>query len=182
VANFTNNNRNSDILPTSGTFLESKLQAYKGINGESNSMAQLSGSFSVYQKIDKGSRFVLTDRIGGGVTVGKQAFYQSSFLGGQGNLLGYREFRFGGQHSLYNNLELRVKVANFMNYILPGQFGLLGFHDVGRVWRKGENSDVWHQGYGAGLYFAPASLTVFRFVMGHSNEGWYPYVAMKFRY
>jgi hypothetical protein len=182
VVNFIHNNRNSDILPISGTYLDTRIAAYKGLNQFSNSIAQLTAAFSVYQPVSKKKGIILTDRIGGGVTLGKQAFYQSQFLGGQGNLLGYREFRFGGQHSLYNNLELRVKVTDFINYIIPGQFGLLGFHDVGRVWRKNESSEIWHQGYGGGIYFAPASLAVFRFVMGHSNEGWYPYVAMKFRY
>jgi hypothetical protein len=179
---YSYNNRNSDILPSSGVYLDAKLSGYEGLNAFSNPVLQLNTSFSVYQKLDKKRRFVLTDRIGGGLTFGKQAFYQSQFLGGQGNLLGYREYRFGGQHSLYNNLELRFKVADFINYVLPGQFGMLGFHDVGRVWRKGEQSEVWHQGYGGGIYFAPAALTVFRLVMGHSSEGWYPYVAMKFRY
>lgn len=182
VVNFIHDNRNNGILPTSGSYLDTRIVTYKGLNQFSNSIAQLTTAFSIYQPIGKKKGVVLTDRIGGGVTLGKQAFYQSQFLGGQGNLLGYREFRFGGQHSLYNNLELRVKVTDFINYIIPGQFGLLGFHDVGRVWRKNENSKMWHQGYGGGIYFAPASLAVLRFVMGHSSEGWYPYVAMKFRY
>lgn len=182
AVNYIYNNRNSDILPSSGTYLDTRMTAFKGLNQFSNSILQLTAAFSAYQAIHKKKGIVLTDRIGGGLTFGKQAFYQSQFLGGQGNLLGYREFRFGGQHSLYNNLELRVKVTDFINYIIPGQVGLIGFHDIGRVWRKGEQSDVWHQGYGGGMYFAPASLTVFRFVMGHSNEGWYPYVSMKFRY
>ncbi|TCC87873.1 BamA/TamA family outer membrane protein [Pedobacter hiemivivus] len=182
VVNYVNNTRNSDILPSAGTYLEARMAAYKGLNNFSNSIGQLTAAFSIYKDLSKGRKVVLTDRIGAGLTIGQQAFYQSQFIGGQGNLLGYREFRFGGQHSLYNNLELRVKVADFINYILPGQFGLMAFHDVGRVWLKGEKSDVWHQGYGGGLYFAPASLGVFRFVMGHSNEGWYPYVSLRFRY
>lgn len=182
VVNYVNNHRNNDILPSAGTYLEARMTAYKGLNSFSNSIGQLTAAFSVYKDLSKGRKVVITDRIGGGITVGQQAFYQSQFIGGQGNLLGYREFRFGGQHSLYNNLEMRVKIADFINYILPGQFGLLGFHDVGRVWLKGEASDVWHQGYGGGIYFAPASLSVFRFVMGHSNEGWYPYVSLRFRY
>lgn len=182
MVNYINNNRNSDILPATGTYLDTRVTAYKGLNSFSNSIVQFAAAFSAYQPISKKKGIILTDRIGGGLTFGKQAFYQSQFLGGQGNLLGYREFRFGGQHSLYNNLELRVKVTDFINYIIPGQFGLIGFHDIGRVWRKGEQSNVWHQGYGGGIYFAPASLAVLRFVMGHSNEGWYPYVSMKFRY
>ena len=58
----------------------------------------------------------------------------------------------------------------------------MGFYDVGRVWDKNDSSNQWHQGVGGGIYFAPASLAIFRFVMGHSNEGWYPYVSMSFRY
>ncbi|MEJ2882123.1 BamA/TamA family outer membrane protein [Pedobacter sp. GR22-6] len=182
VMTYVGNHRNSDIMPSEGNFLETKLQLFKGMGDFSNSIAQMNASFSIYKSLDPKQRFVLTDRVGGGVTLGKQAFYQSQFLGGQGNLLGYREFRFGGQHAAYNNLEMRFKIADFISYVLPGEFGLIGFHDVGRVWRTGEKSKVWHQGYGGGFYFAPASLTVFRVFAGHSDEGWYPYVAMKFRY
>ena len=179
---YVQNNRNSDVMPSAGSFLDTRLQFYKGLGSYSNSIAQLNASFSVYRALDQKNRIVLTDRIGGGVTLGQQAFYQSQFLGGQGNLLGYREFRFGGQHVAFNNLEMRFKLADFISYVIPGEFGLIGFHDVGRVWQENEHSNVWHQGYGAGVYFAPASLAVFRIFAGHSTEGWYPYVAMKFRY
>ncbi|TDQ06350.1 BamA/TamA family outer membrane protein [Pedobacter metabolipauper] len=180
--NYSYNNRNNDILPSSGTYLDVKFSAYKGLNTFSNTIGQLNASYSIYKNLNKKRTIILSDRIGGGVTVGKQAFYQSQFLGGQGNLLGYREFRFGGQHSLYNNLEARVKIADFISYVLPGQFGLIGLYDIGRVWIKNEQSDKWHQGYGGGIYFAPASLTVFRVVVANSEEGTYPYIAMKFRY
>lgn len=182
LVNFVNDTRNSETFPSAGAYLDAKITVYKGLNTFSNSIAQFTGSFAFYRKLDKKAHLVISDRVGGGATIGKQAFYQSQFLGGQGNLLGYREFRFGGQHSLYNNFEMRFKVADFISYIIPGQFGLLGFHDVGRVWKKGEKSNVWHQGYGGGFYFAPASLAVIRVMAGHSNEGWYPYIAMKLRY
>ena len=124
----------------------------------------------------------MAERIGGGITVGKTAFYQSLFLGGQDNLLGYRLYRFAGQYSLYNNLELRMKLADFASYIVPGQIGILGFYDVGRVWEKGEHSDKWHNGTGGGIYVAPARLAVIKIVAGHSEEGWYPYLSTAFRF
>jgi hypothetical protein len=182
VVNLVTDTRNSPILPSAGIYVDAKITAYKGLNHFANSIAQLTGSFSFHEGIDKRNHLVISDRVGGGITIGEQAFYQSQFIGGQGNLLGYREFRFGGQHSLYNNLETRLKVANFVNYVLPGEFGLVGFHDIGRVWEKGEKSNVWHQGYGGGIYFAPASLVVIRALAGYSDEGWYPYIAMKIRY
>ena len=114
--------------------------------------------------------------------MGKPAFYQSAFLGGQENLLGYKQYRFAGLHGLYNNLELRAKVADIASYIIPGQFGITGFWDVGRVWENHDNSGNWHNGVGGGIYFAPATIVVISFVMGHSTEGWYPYFTMGLRF
>jgi outer membrane translocation and assembly module TamA len=83
---------------------------------------------------------------------------------------------------LYNNLEARIKLASFASYIFPGQIGIIGFYDVGRVWVKDENSQKWHNGVGGGIYFAPAQLAVLRIVAGYSREGWYPYIALGFRF
>lgn len=180
--NFINNTRDNDLLPTLGSYVDFKWSAFKSLNKYANSYGQFTGSISLYKNLDGRAKFVLAERFGGGITIGKPAFYQNMFLGGQGNLLGYRQFRFAGQHSFYNNVELRAKLGDFVSYVLPGQVGLMGFYDVGRVWNSNEKSNTWHHGVGAGVYFAPASLTIFRFVMGHSTEGWYPYVSMNFRY
>lgn len=182
VVNFINNTRNNEVLPTLGSYINLKLQGYTGLNSYSNNFGKLTGSVALYKNLDSRANFVIAERFGGEVTVGKHAFYQSSFLGGEGTLLGYRQFRFAGDQSFYNNLEMRVKLADFVSYIFPGQFGLLGFHDIGRVWKNGENSDKWHNGVGGGMYFAPASMAVIRFVAGHSDEGWYPYIALNFRF
>jgi hypothetical protein len=180
--NFTNNTRDNDLLPTLGSYVDFKLLGYKGVNKYSNSYGQFTASIALYKNLDGRKNFILADRFGGGVTIGKPAFYQALYLGGQGNLLGYRQFRFAGEHTFYNNLELRAKLGDLVSYVLPGQIGLLGFYDVGRVWKRDETSTLWHHGVGGGVYFAPASLTVVRFVMGHSSDGWYPYVSLNFRY
>ena len=146
------------------------------------SFTQIIPEFAVYKSLNARSTLVLSERFGGTISVGKTAFYQSAFIGGQGNLLGYRQYRFAGQHSFYNNLELRIKVADVASYILPGQFGVTTFWDTGRVWVKDENSGKWHNGLGAGIYFAPASLIAFNFVMANSREGWYPYFTMGLRF
>ena len=182
IIKYSLDTRNNVALPSKGIFLESKLTGYKGLSNYSASFIQLTSSVSGHLKLDPAGKFILSDRIGGGITLGKPAFYQNQFLGGQGNLLGYRQFRFAGHHSLYNNLEFKVKLADFVNYVLPGQIGLMGLYDVGRVWKQGEHSDAWHHATGGGIYFAPASLTVFRIIAVHSTEGWYPYFAVNFRY
>lgn len=182
VVNYTSDKRNNPIIPTWGSYINIRLQGYSGLNSYSKSFAQIIPEIALYKSLNTKSTIVLAERLGGGVTIGKTAFYQSLFLGGQENLLGYRQYRFAGQYSFYNNLELRVKLADFGGYILPGQFGLTSFFDIGRVWEKSDDSDTWHNGVGGGFYFAPAKLAVLQFVMGHSTEGWYPYVTMGVRF
>jgi hypothetical protein len=182
VMNFTVNKKNSMILPSKGYFFNVRMQGFAGLSDKAKSFGQIIPEFSVYQKLNEKGTIVLADRIGGGITVGKSAFYQSLFIGGHENLLGYRQYRFAGEHMLYNNFELRMKIANFTGYIIPGQFGVVGFFDVGRVWIDDEKSDVWHNGVGGGLYFAPAQMVVINVVAGYSNEDWLPYVTMGFRF
>jgi len=174
--------RNNKVLPSWGSLVNLEFQAYTGLNGYSKSFIRIYPEVALYKSLNARGTIVLADRFGGGITIGKTTFYQSMFLGGQGNLLGYRQYRFAGQHSLYNNLELRISLADFGNYILKGQLGITGFYDIGRVWQAGEHSDKWHHGAGAGIYLAPASLAVFRFTMAYSEEGWYPNFAMGFRF
>lgn len=181
MMNFITEHRDHDVLPSKGYYLKISLQGYSGLNVYSKSYFQIKPEFTVYQNINKSRSFVLSNRIGGGVSGGNPAFYQSMFLGGQGNLLGYLQYRFAGRHMIYNNFQARLKLANIASYILPGQLGLTGFYDVGRVWSAAEQSDKWHQGKGGGVYFAPAGLTIFQILAGHSVEGWYPYVSLNFR-
>jgi len=181
LINYTTNQRDNNILPTKGYYFTVTLQGYEGLNSYSKSFVQIKPEFTYYQKLTPGGGIVLSDRIGGGVSFGKPAFYQSMFLGGQGNLLGYLQNRFAGKHMVFNNLQGRIKLADIASYIIPGQLGLVGFYDAGRVWIDDEHSDKWHTGTGGGLYFAPASLTVLQILAGHSSEGWYPYISLNFR-
>jgi len=182
IMNYTVDKRNNKLLPTSGAYLNIRVQGYTGLNSYSKSFAQLIHEVDLYRSLDRQSRIVIANRLGGGITVGKTAFYQSLFLGGQENLLGYRQYRFAGESVLYNNFEVRIKLAQVGSYILPGQFGIVGFYDAGKVWAAGYNSKTIHQGVGGGFYFAPAQMAVFQLVAGYSQEGWYPYFTFGFRF
>ncbi|WP_447642731.1 MULTISPECIES: BamA/TamA family outer membrane protein [Chitinophagaceae] len=182
AANYHFDGRNNAILPTWGTLFDVRIKGMEGLNSIAKSFVQIEPQIALYKSFNSKQTIVLAERIGGGVTIGKSAFYQSLFLGSQGSLLGYRQYRFAGQHSLYNNLEMRIALTDFGNYIFKGQFGLLGFYDVGRVWNPSGDSDKWHNGVGGGLYLAPAKLAVLRFTMGYTPEGWYPSFGMGMRF
>ena len=182
VAEYTLDTRNSSLLPSKGINLNIRIAGSKGLNSFSNNYGQLNVSLAAYEKLDHAGHLILADRLGGGITLGKPAFYQAQFIGGQGNLLGFRQYRFAGEQSIFNNLELRLRLADLASYVLPGQLGILGQYDLGRVGKKGEQSTAWHHGLGGGVYFAPAGFMVLRAVAVRSNEGWYPYLALSFRY
>ncbi|RFM30203.1 BamA/TamA family outer membrane protein [Deminuibacter soli] len=174
--------RNNKVLPAWGVFIDVRARAYKGFSGDAKNYAQLVPQFAFYKSLNAKSSVVLADRLGGGIGLGHAAFYQSMYLGGQGNLLGYRQYRFAGKHMAYNNLEIRVKLTDFTSYLFPGEFGLLGFYDIGRVWATDDHSGQWHNGVGGGLYVAPVRMAVFRVTIGYSHEGVLPYFALNFRF
>ncbi|EOR96483.1 Surface antigen (D15) precursor [Arcticibacter svalbardensis MN12-7] len=182
TAAFLKDNRDNKLFPTSGGYIQLRATGYAGLNSDSKNYIQLSPEMAIYQSIGKQSKLVIAERLGGVTTFGKPAFYQSAFLGGHENLRGFRQYRFAGQHVLFNNLEARIKLAQVGSYILPGQFGLIGFYDAGKVWTKENNTSTIHQGYGGGLFYMPAQLTVFQVVAGHSKEGWLPYFTLGFRF
>ena len=162
--------RNDRLLPSRGLNFSILNQAYTGFNGSSNSFFQVFPQVSFYKALDSRARFVLAERLGAGITTGDTEFYQSAFLGSQDNLLGYRKFRFAGDHLAYNNLELRITALDIRSKRRPWKAGLIGFYDIGRVWIKNETSGTIHQGYGGGLFLAPLNKILLRAVAGFSNE------------
>jgi hypothetical protein len=182
ILEFKKEKRDNNLLPANGSFINLRLQGYEGLNTYSKSFAQLFADAGFYKSIDASEALVVADRVGGGATLGNAAFYQSMFIGGQGNLLGYRRNRFAGQYMVYNNLEARLRLASFHNYILPGLLGIIGIYDIGRVWQKDDLSRQWHNGVGGGFYFAPAQMALFQCVISYSAEGWYPTFSLGFRF
>jgi hypothetical protein len=79
-------------------------------------------------------------------------------------------------------MEVRWRVKDFRSYLFPGAFGLLAFHDIGRVYFQGENSNIWHTGYGGGLWISPAGRTLFTASVAFSKEGVQPLLSIGFHF
>ncbi|WP_207421492.1 BamA/TamA family outer membrane protein [Desertivirga brevis] len=175
--------RDNIVLAQKGVNFHVRVQGYEGVKQFSNQFAQIIPELSVYLPFNKSKTFVLANRIGGMFTRGEQTFNQTAFLGSHDNLFGYTRFRFAGDHSLYNNLETRINLPNFLRYLIPGKIGLVGFYDVGRVWlEENDNSSKWHQGVGGGIYITPFNKFIFRGVVGFSEEGMFPNVLIGRRF
>lgn len=112
---------------------------------------------------------------------GRYPYHDAAWLGGAASLRGYREQRFGGDSALRFNSELRLAITEVV-LLFPGELGILGLADVGRVFLDGEESDRWHAGFGGGLWGSwlrdyTLSVSVAR---GADDTFWYVTVGLPF--
>jgi hypothetical protein len=175
-------NRNDINYPTRGVYWTTKANFYRGLGSYTSNFSQLSSDMSVYISSNAPPRMVVAVRFGTAMNFGRYEFFQSQFLSGTDNLRGYRKYRFAGDKMAYNNIDVRVRIKNYQGYLYTGSYGFVLFHDVGRVWVKGESSRKWHTGYGAGLWLAPANRLVLTGSLMHSKEGSLPLISLGFQF
>lgn len=182
VAGIVIDNRNDLNYPSRGVHWTTAAHYNRALGKYSRSFTQLKSDLSVYISSNAPPRTVVAVRFGAAANIGNYDFYQSQFLSGTENLRGYRKFRFAGDKMLYNNLDLRIRIKNYQGYLFTGSYGVLLFHDVGRVWLKGESSARWHNGYGIGAWISPANQMVFTASYMRSKEGGLPLVSLGFQF
>ena len=96
-------------------------------------------------------------RAGGKKVFGRYPFFEAAYLG-TGTptdelVRGLQRQRYAGDSSLFGNADLRIYISRFRIF-LPGEWGIFGFGDGGRVYFESEDSNKWHYSYGGGLWFA----------------------------
>lgn len=113
-------------------------------------------------------------RASGEKIFGQYPFIHSAFVGGENNLRGYNRERFSGESSIFAQSEIRTHVAK-VKVILPSNFGLNLFYELGRVYSKLESNKL-HASYGFGFWlsYLNRALTL-SFTTAFSKEEEYYY-------
>lgn len=177
------NSKNNQNVPSRGFILDAGVRSLFGLNNKSNNVTQLHWDMAVFASFEQTARAVYALRLGVGHNIGKYEFPQAQYLSGTENLRGYRRNRFAGRTMLFNNAEIRFKIADFTTFLFPGSIGIIAFHDIGRVWVDEEKSGRWHNGYGGGIFISPIRRWVVTASVGHSKEeNILPYVSLGFRF
>jgi hypothetical protein len=189
---FTFDKRNNSQVPSRGVMIKATGRNMAGTNTGANNFSSYEGSASIYQSLGFPARIMFAARIGGGLNTGDYEFYQAQILDGKTELRGLRKTRFYGDKKFYTNLEMRIKLFSIRTYLFPASLGVLGFHDLGRVWYKDASgldpsatsgkSNAWHKGWGGGVWFTPFNLAVLSLEAGHSREGTLGYVRLGFMF
>jgi len=169
-AKFLLDNRDSKILPKRGILWETKVSGFYSIREDGRNFIKLRSDLRFYLSFRKDPRVVFAFRFGGAANVGEYEFYHANFLGNKTNLRGFRSNRFAGDHSFYQNTEIRIKLLNIKSYVFNGQTGFLLYNDLGRVWVNGDNSKRWHDGYGFGIWLSPFDFTALTLTYNKSYE------------
>lgn len=162
---------NNELFPTRGIQWYTEFSEMRPLSDNTNSLTKLQSDMVVYSSLSDPAKIVSVLRLGGGKIYSKDfEYFQALTLGANNFLRGFRKNRFSGDGLAYGSLEFRIKLFDSKNYIVPGQFGLVVFNDVGRVWYKGESSKKWHYAYGGGFYYVPFNMLLVSGTIAFSKE------------
>jgi hypothetical protein len=135
-------------LPNRGVRIRTGGTLYPRIAGLDDAFGEVHGEASAW--LSAGATLAL--RAGGKRVFGSYPFYEAAFLGGSSSLRGLPLQRYAGDAALHGGAELFIPVTKAF-LLVPGEIGIFGLADVGRVYLDGEDSNRWHKGFGGGLYF-----------------------------
>jgi len=167
---FDYNSVDRPTFPRRGLKLQAAANWRNKLGNDINQFVQLSGNLTLYQKLGSSNRAVFASQIGFVSLFGDFNFYNAARLGGNNNLRGFANERFTGRSSFYHNNDFRIRLLKTKIAKVPTSCGItLGF-DYGRVWIEDDNSDKWHKGYGAHLWFSPFEYFVISSGMFFSEE------------
>jgi hypothetical protein len=145
--------RDTAAAPTRGAHIAVEGHAYPSAWDVRSTFGEVHGEAATYLTAPISLRPTLALRVGGKRVWGSFPFQEAAFVGGLETVRGLEAYRFQGHASAYGNVELRVPVSKF-NFLAPGELGVFGLADVGRVWVEGESSDTWHPAVGGGISIA----------------------------
>ena len=156
--------RDNPAYATRGFSVRVTGAVYPGVWDVASAFGSINGEARTYATARIPTNPTLALRAGGEKVWGIFPFHESAFLGGPGltgsgtsdsNLRGFRKNRFAGDTALYGNSELRLVLAR-IKLLLPGELGLFGAVDAGRVIyaEDPDDADSWHTGVGGGLWLS----------------------------
>lgn len=167
-------NYDNKLFPTLGmsTMLEAGWKS--NIENSNENHTFITPSISFTHKITSNGNLVIATKLKGNILIGNTfELYNAASIGGLDGLRGYRNNRFSGDKSFYQNTDIRINLRKVKTELVPLQIGLYGGFDYGRVWLKDENSKNWKTSYGGGFWLVAAELVNLNASLFKSNEGTY---------
>ncbi len=172
-ASYKFENKDHKAFPTLG-MIATLDTGFKTNLSNSDKFAFVTPSLSFAYKLNANGTIVLATKFKGHIIIGNDyEFYYGASIGGKNGLRGYRNQRFTGNSSYYQNTDIRFNLGKFKTQLVPLKIGVSGGFDYGRVWLKNENSNDWKTSYGGGVWLVGASMVNINASVFSSKEGAY---------
>ncbi|WP_405396167.1 metallophosphatase [Maribacter sp. Asnod2-G09] len=152
-------NKNSAAFPTLGLDAGLTIGYKTNIDNTEadNNFAYIQPQLVIDHKLTKSGSIVFATKIAGEALIGDNfEFYHAATIGGINSLRGFRNERFTGKQSFYQNTDLRFPLGGLRTSLVPFRFGLTGSFDYGRVWVEDDTSNKWHNSVGASAWLIGA--------------------------
>jgi outer membrane protein assembly factor BamA len=153
-AGYALDTRDRPASATRGVALTASASAYPALWDVARPFGDVRAEAATYLSAATVLEPTLALRVGGQRVWGDFPFHEAAYVGGASTLRGWGEQRFAGRGSAYGSAELRLLLAHAMLFV-PGDLGVFGLADAGRVYATGERSGAWHVGAGGGVWVAP---------------------------
>ncbi|MFH6603461.1 metallophosphoesterase [Maribacter algicola] len=168
---YSYSNTDNTAFPTMGMATSLHI-GYKTAIGNGGSFGYIIPSLSFEYKLVPNGKLVLATKWKAHFNIGNgYEFYQAASIGGVDGLRGFRNQRFTGKKSYYQNTDIRWSMGKGRTGILPISYGLYGGFDYGRVWLADDFSKVWHTSYGGGFFLNTADIITARIALFNSIDG-----------
>jgi hypothetical protein len=167
-------NYDNNVFPTLGMSFLVESGWMQNINNQHENNAFIKPSLAITYKLVSNKKIVFATKLKGNILIGDTfEFYHAASIGGLDGLRGYRNQRFIGNKSFYQNSDIRFNIKNVKTELVPLQIGLFTGFDYGRVWLKDEISNDWKTSYGIGFWVVGADMINLNASIFNSKEGAY---------
>ena len=171
-AGYSYENRDNEAFPTLGMASSLQVGFKDNISTDGGNYGYVIPSISFDYKLIPSGRLVLATKWKAHFNMGNgYEFYQAASIGGLDGLRGFRNQRFTGKTSYYQNTDIRFSLNKKRTRLLPMAMGLFGGFDYGRVWYPGLSSERWHTSYGGGFFLNASDIISINTALFASEDG-----------
>ncbi|WP_274473889.1 metallophosphoesterase [Mangrovimonas aestuarii] len=165
-------NYDNIAYPTIGMRFDLDFGYKNNLSASNKDFTFLIPTLGIAHKLNNSGRLVIATKIKGHFNFGNGfEFYQAATIGGDDGVRGYRNQRFTGKRSFYQNTDLRYSFNRMKTQLIPIKIGVYGSFDYGRVWVMNDTSNKWHNSYGGGLFINAVEFLSSNLGIFNSSDG-----------
>jgi len=165
-------NYDNKAYPTNGMNISLELGYKDNLERRNRNFGYFISELGVARNLNPSGRLVLATKFKSHLNFGDGfEFYQAASIGGEDGLRGFRNQRFTGKNSLYQNTDLRYSFSRIKTSVIPVKLGVYGSFDIGRVWMTEETSEKWHNTYGGGFFINAVDVLSANLGAFNSDDG-----------